>query len=170
MEVTTTAATNPDRRQTGHKRSAEGAPQGAPSVRVFAAQGFTLLEVLVAFVIAALALAVLFHAGVGGLQAVQVASHEEQAVARARSHLAEAVHASPLVAGDWHGDDGGGFTWHLRVVPVASAAVQPVYSPTPMRAASVPVTLYDLTVWIGWSDSGAREVRLETEQIGAAGR
>ncbi len=166
--MTATEATSFDQRLTDHRRSAEGAPLSAPSVRACTGRGFTLLEVLVAFVIAALALAVLFHAGVGGLQAVQVASHYEQAVARARSHLAEAVHASPLVAGDWRGDDGGGFSWQVRVVPVARVAVQPVYSPTPMRAASIPVTLYDLTVWIGWHDSGPREVQLETEQIGAA--
>ena len=64
-------------------------------VRVSTEHGFTLLEVLVAFIIAALALAVLFHAGLSGVQAAQSASHYEQAIARARSHLTLAVHASP---------------------------------------------------------------------------
>src|SRR6201990_2148464 len=90
-----------------------------PIIRIPASgdRGFTLLEVMIALVIAALALGVLFHAGLSGLQSAQAASHYEQAVARARSHLALAVHASPLVAGDWQGDDGGGFAWHLRVTP-----------------------------------------------------
>ena len=57
--------------------------------------------------------------------ATQAAAHYEQAVAHARSHLTAAVHASPLVAGDWQGDDGAGFHWHLRVAPIASTAVRP---------------------------------------------
>jgi hypothetical protein len=111
-------------------------------------------------------LGVLFHAGLDGLRSAQAASHYEQAVARARSHLALAVHASPLAGGDWRGDDGGGFTWHLRVAPVASAAAQPAYALTPLRTATIPVTLYAVTVWIAWQDSSLREVRLETEQVG----
>ncbi len=126
---------------------------------------------LVAFVIAALALGVLFHAGLSGLHAAQAASHYEQAVARARSHLTLAVHASPLVAGDWQGDDGGGFSWHLRVAPIASTTVRPVNAVTLRGSASFPLTLYAVTVWIGWRDGGTpREVRLDTEQIGQGTR
>jgi general secretion pathway protein I len=135
------------------------------------AAGFSLLEVLVAFVIAALALVVLYRAGLTGLLSTQAASHYEEATARARSHLTMAVHASPLVAGDWRGDDGGGFAWHLRVAPIASTAVQPVGALTLRGSASFPVTLYAVTVWITWRDGGgAREVRLDTEQIGQAAR
>jgi general secretion pathway protein I len=130
-------------------------------------RGFALLEVLVAFVIAALALGVLFNAGLSGLQSARAASHYEQAVARARSHLALAVHASPLVAGDWQGDDGGGFAWHLRVTPMASTTVAPVYAVTARRSATFPLTLYAVSVVIAWRDGDrAREVRFDTEQIG----
>lgn len=140
-------------------------------VRVSTEHGFTLLEVLVAFTIAALALAVLFHAGLSGVQAAQSASHYEQAVARARSHLTLAVHASPLVTGDWQGDDGDGFVWHLRVAPIASTSVRPVFAVTPRRSATFPLTLYSVTVRVGWRDGGgAPEVRLDTEQIGQAAR
>ena len=136
-------------------------------VRFFGERGFTLLEVLVAFIIAALALVVLFNAGLTGLQSTQAASHYEQAIARARSHLTAAAHANPLVAGDWQGDDGGGFVWHLRVAPRASTTVTPINAVTLRGSASFPLTLYSLTVWIAWRDAGvAREVRLDTEQIG----
>jgi general secretion pathway protein I len=172
MGVTTTTVTTArtDARPKAQPRVTEGGQGRPPSVRALATRGFTLLEVLVAFVIAALALGVLFHAGLGGLRSAQAASHYEQAIARARSHLALAVHANPLAAGDWRGDDGGGFTWHLRVAPIASTAAQPVYALTPLRAASIPVTLYAVTVWIAWHDSSIREVRLETEQIGQGTR
>jgi general secretion pathway protein I len=106
-----------------------------------------------------------------GLQSTQAASHYEQAIARARSHLTAAVHASPLVSGDWQGDDGGGFRWHLRVAPVASATVKPVNAVTLRGSASFPLTLYAVTVSVGWRDGGvAREVRLDTEQIGQGTR
>jgi len=130
-------------------------------------RGFTLLEVLVAFVIAALALTVLFHAGVGGIRATQASSNYQQAVARARSHLALAVHASPLVAGNWPGDDGGGYVWHLRVTPLATTRSEPINQATRGGSSTYPLTLNAVSVWITWRDNDTpREVRLETEQIG----
>jgi general secretion pathway protein I len=122
-------------------------------------QGFTLLEVLIAFVIAALALGVLFDAGVSALRGARAASRYEQAIARARSHLALAAHASPLVAGDC-------FIWHLRVAPLASTAVRPVNAVSLRGMSSFPVTLCEVSVWIAWREGKAsREVRLDTEQI-----
>jgi len=141
-----------------------------PSTCADTAQGFTLLEVTVALVIAALALAVLFSSGLEGLRATQAASHYKEAIARARSRLTLVAHANPLVAGESQGDDGGGFTWHTRVTPIASTSVQPVYTPTSRLWKSFSVTLYALTVWITWHDGSAHEVRLDSEQIGEAAR
>lgn len=133
--------------------------------------GFTLLEVIVAFIIAALALGVLYHAGLAGLLSVQAASHYEQAVARARSRLTAAVHASPLAAGDWRGDDGGGFAWHLRVSPIASTNVRPAYAVTARGSTTFPITLYAVSVAVVWHDGDRmRQVQLNTEQIGQAAR
>lgn len=129
--------------------------------------GFTLLEVLIAFAIAALALGVLFHAGLTGLRAESTASKYEQAISRARSRLTAAVHADPLVSGDWQGDDGGGFTWHLRVAPLASTDIRPIYAATPVGLSTFPLTLYSIAVVIAWHEGKAvREVRLDTQQIG----
>jgi len=140
-------------------------------VRASSDHGFTLLEVLVAFIIAALALVVLFNAGLAGLHSTQAASHYEQAIARARSHLTASVHAGPLVSGDWQGDDGGGFRWRLRVAPIASATVKPANAVTLRGSASFPLTLFAVTVSVAWRDGGvAREVRLDTEQIGQGTR
>ena len=126
-----------------------------------------MLEVLVAFVITALALGVLFSAGLTGLHAAHVASHYEQAVARARSHLAMAVRDTPLIAGDWTGEDGGGFTWHLRVTPIAKTAVRPAFAVTQRGATVFPLTLYAVSVVIAWRDGDrVRQVRVDTEQIG----
>jgi general secretion pathway protein I len=133
--------------------------------------GFMLLEVLVAFAIAALAVGVLFHAGTSGLRLALFTSRYEEAVARAQSHLAIAVHAVPLEAGDWQGDDGGGYVWHLNVVPIASTSIHSVSALARRGSTDVGLTLWSVTVRIGWRDgSGLRQVRLATERVGEAAR
>lgn len=113
--------------------------------------GFTLLEVLVAAAIAALALAVLFQGAAGGVRTARVADHTQEAVSRARSRLAVLVHGSPPALGDQSGDDGGGFRWRTHVAQVA---------------ASRGLVLYDLTIAVSWTmDGGAREVVLHGRRL-----
>lgn len=121
--------------------------------------GFLLLEVLVAFVIAALALAVLFDGAIGGLRATSVATRYEQAVARARSHLAaEGGRASRLTAGVQAGDDGSGFRWQVRVTPIAAMTL---HGPPARR-----LLLYRVGVTESWQADGRhREVRLVTARL-----
>jgi general secretion pathway protein I len=115
--------------------------------------GFTLLEALIAFAILAIALAGLLQGALAGLRATQAAGRMEEALAHARSRLA-ALEAMPIVPGDQRGDDGGGFAWRMRIVPEARAGG---------------LTLYAVTVAIGWRDGGTpREVRLETQRLGPA--
>ncbi len=127
------------------------------------ARGFTLLEVLIAFVIAALALGVMFRVAVDALNVSRTADRYDQALVRARSHLTMAIHGGTMMPGDWQGDDGGGYRWHLHVAAMSLGAA---------RAADVPVqplALYAVTVWVTWAEGDhTRQVRLDTEQIGAA--
>ncbi len=107
--------------------------------------GFTLLEVLVAFIIAALALAVLFDGAVGGLRSARLSAHYQEALSRARSRLAAVV---PTDA-DQQGDDGGGFHWHTQVTTLAAAPGS---------------VLHGIRVVISWdSDGGTRDVALSSE-------
>lgn len=133
--------------------------------------GFVLLEVVIAFIIAALALGVLYQAALTGLHAARIASRYEQALSRARSRLVIAGHGSPLVPGNMQGDDGGGFRWRLHVAPIETTAVRP-FDPAGLRhAPDFQVTLYAVSVSISWDDFGAeRFVRLDTELIGQAVR
>ena len=132
-------------------------------------KGFTLLEVVVALVIAGMAAGALMVAVGSGLHATQTASMYDQAIVRAKSRLAAATHGTKLAPEDRRGDDGGGFRWRLRVVPVASAAVRPIGLVGPRAAASIGVVLYGVSVWIAWNDgSTEREVRLDTQQVGGA--
>ena len=130
--------------------------------------GFTLLEVLIAFVIAGLAVAALMQAGASGLGATRVATRYEEAVARARSHLAAATHGGVLVAADNQGEDGGGFHWRLLVAPAATVLLRPQGA---IQHPGAKLTLDDVSVWISWRDGDAvRDVRLDTKQIGEGGR
>jgi general secretion pathway protein I len=135
------------------------------------AAGFVLFEVVVAFVIAALALGVLYQAALTGLHVTRNATRYEQALSRARSRLVIAEHGSPLIAGDMQGDDGGGFHWHLHVAPIDNAAVRP-FDPAGLRhAPDFQLTLYAVSVAVSWDDFGTeRSVRLDTQQIGQATR
>ena len=125
--------------------------------------GFTLLEVLVAFLIAALALGALSQGAAGGLQSARVSGHYQEALSRARSRLAALETPEP---GETSGDDGGGFSWQVRVTPLATAgrAREGVDAMRPGRA-----VLLGVTVRIAWRIAGgAREVVLETERVGLA--
>ena len=82
-------------------------------------RGFTLLEVLVAFIIAALALGVMFEAALGGLRSTETASHYQEALSLARSHLAS-INAAPLGGRGVSGDDGRGFHWSVRIKPAGT--------------------------------------------------
>ena len=123
-------------------------------------QGFTLLEVLIAFAIAAMALAALTQAAAGGLRSSRVAAHTEQALSRAKSRLTT-VARSPQT-GEQRGDDGGGFLWRTLIRP---AQVGESASPGTGR----PI-LYDIRVEVSWTmDGGNRRVALETFRLGTVG-
>ena len=128
--------------------------------------GFTLLEVLVAFAIAAPALALLFGQGVQSVTAAQAAARYREAVSRAQSRL-DALAEQGLVAGDRDGEDGHGFRWRTHVVAGASTPSQRQLPPGSAYAAGT--TLYDVTVEVSWSgSSGVRAVTLGTRRLGPA--
>lgn len=126
--------------------------------------GFTLLEVVVALAIAALALIVLFRSGSEGLFAVDTASRAEEAAARAQSHLAALGRDSALAQGTSQGDDGGGYRWRLRVEPAARWQ-----TPGPADATTVITTLFDVEVAVSWAGSAKdRSVVLKTRRLSTA--
>lgn len=127
---------------------------------------------MIAFLIAGLALGVLFHSGLSSLQSIQTAARYEEALARARSRLAIAVHGAPMIPGELDGEDGGGFGWRVRITPVSNTAVRPFGMRGAGRPTWVAVALYSVSVWVWWTDrsgnAGARrEVRLDTQHVEA---
>lgn len=129
-------------------------------------RGFTLLEVLIAFIIAALALGVMFDSALGGLRATETASHYEEAVSLARSHLASAG-IGPLAGRELAGDDGRGFHWALQIRPVGTITMPRDADEDPATNPPAQATLYAISVTETWKgDGGERQVRLNTARLG----
>lgn len=126
-------------------------------------QGFTLLEVLVAFVIAAAALTALFSGGLGGLRATAVSARYGEGVSRAQSHLAAATTGSPLEPNDQQGDEGNGFHWRIRITVLAAGTPDPIAPRTPV------LNLYAISAAVSWTeDRNTRTVQLDTQQVSPA--
>jgi general secretion pathway protein I len=133
--------------------------------------GFTLLEVLVAFAIASIALAVLYQGASTGLLGSRQAARTDEAVARARSRVAAMCHGARLAPGEQSGDDGAGYTWQTQVSRAASKIVGPSAADeakSPPRA-----DLFAVRVTLSWSGAARpHRVTLETRclSVGAAER
>ena len=122
-------------------------------------RGFMLLEVLVAFVIAILALGVMIGAAAGGLQASRTAARYAEATVRAQSRLTEAINAGMLLPGQWEGARRRGLS--LACAGHAGRGRRAIDG-TRSTADAVHVT-----VWISWREGRrTRDVRLDTEHIG----
>jgi len=90
-------------------------------------RGYTLVEVLVAFMIMALALTVLLRIFSNGVRSVAVSSDYAQAVLIGESRLATAGVDDMLAPGETSGVDGKEFSWTRRVVEYQPAADYSTY-------------------------------------------
>lgn len=120
--------------------------------------GFTLIEVLVAFVIVTLALAVAYRGMLDGITATQLSNRTQDALSRAQSHLAAVGHGMQLTPLDESGEDGSTFHWHVRITPGQTAT-----------GTSSGLVLYQVQVTESWPDpsvgSGRRAVVLHTLRL-----
>lgn len=123
--------------------------------------GYSLIEVLVAFMILALALTVLLRIFSGGLRNVSVSSDYATATLIAESRLAAAGIDVPLAPGETSGTEGERFQWTVSVQD---------YEPWPgYRSAVKGLDAYRVTVTVVWPHRdrtrsvGLSTVRLQTE-------
>jgi general secretion pathway protein I len=124
--------------------------------------GFTLFEVVIALAIAALGLGFLVAAAGTGLENGALADQYMEATRRAQSHLAALDVLTPLRPGDQSGDDGGGYSWRVRVSQPALHAGTTADQKAP--------ALYTVDVSITWRAGNAtRTVSLQSQRIGQAG-
>jgi prepilin-type N-terminal cleavage/methylation domain-containing protein len=128
--------------------------------------GFTLLEVMISFVIAALALSLLYQGATGGLRSTAAAARTEEAVSLAKSHLAAIGRGEGIAQQDSSGADGDGFDWHLRVRPIATRQLTLSDSDRANDTKPTAAVLYDVEVTESWTDAGhTHQVSLGTHRL-----
>jgi general secretion pathway protein I len=135
-------------------------------------RGFTLIEVLIAFAIAAMALGLLFQAASSSGGAAHLAGNYEEAVSRAKSHMALMGRESEIAPGERSGDDGGGFRWRVKITPsaVSQPPPQDAQAPQDPQAPAARLTLFDVEVSVSWTDGGRpHAVVLHTQRLVAQG-
>jgi len=121
-------------------------------------RGFTLLEVVVAFTVAALVVAAAFQVFGTAFGGSARAERQTLALLTAESKLAEVGHTLPLAAGTRNGDASGDLDWTVRIVaePEAREADGP----------RGPVRAYAITVTVRWGARDAEAVTLNTLRLG----
>lgn len=131
------------------------------------ARGFSLLEVLVAFVILALVGTALFRLFSGALGNASAADDSSRALLVAESVLAEAASTQPLKEASQQGTvDDGRIEWTTKVTPYTAPGVNP---DTERGSDSLPLRLFRVTAEVAFpaANGGKRTLALATTRIAA---
>jgi len=125
-------------------------------------RGYSLIEVLVAFSILAMALTVLLKIFSAGLRNVDAASEYARAINIAEAELAVPGILEPMQAGITEGEESDGYRW-VRDVSAFQPPNRPDYT-------GAPVPPYLIRVEVTWAAGrGERTLWLETIRLGADG-
>ncbi len=126
-------------------------------------QGFSLIEILVAFVILAMSLSVIFRIFSGGLRNVALSEDYARAVLVAESQLSAIGVSEPLQSGVTSGEWGERFNWQ-RVIKR--------YQPWEQdRELDAPLLGYRVTVKVDWEHAGrSRQITLNSVRLKQAER
>ena len=130
------------------------------------ASGFSLLEVLVAFMILALVGTALFGLFGGALRTASTSEEWSRAMLAAQSHLVLAASATPLREGSDAGtDDDGRIAWQTAVAPYTIPDPNPDLE---RLSETLPTRLYRVTVDVRYAGGDGRErtISLATVKIG----
>lgn len=134
----------------------------SPRVRA-GAQGFTLLEILVAFTLMAMVVSVMMGVFSGGLQGIGRAEDYARATSIAESALARVGADIPFKEGDTSGEENDRYKWTLSIKAQPDQAQLSAAQPQPI----LPVRMYDVSVAVAWTEYGVtRQVVLATQRLG----
>ncbi len=124
-------------------------------------RGFTLIEVVVAFALLALALTLLLASLSGAARQVRIASDSSRATLHAQSLLAQVGVGETLQPGRRQGNyDAGRYRWVLDIAPYAD----PLKSPSSLSNPSAP-RLLQLTLAMEWGDGRGQQLRWQTLRL-----
>jgi len=124
-------------------------------------RGFTLIEVVVAFALLALALTFLLGSLSGAARQVRMASDSSRATLYAQSLLAQLGVGETLEPGRRNGNfDGGRYRWTLDIAPYAD----PLKRPSPLSNPSAP-RLLQLNLVVQWGDGRGQQMQWHTLRL-----
>lgn len=122
--------------------------------------GVTLIEVLVAFVVLSVTLAVVMQIFSGGLRNARLVDGYSRALLLAESKLAAVGVEKPLVAGEDGGQMGKDFRWRVVINPYGDGGQASINM---MR-----VSLFEVRVQVAWRESTQeRTLELTTLRLAA---
>lgn len=123
-------------------------------------RGYTLIEVIVAFALLALALTLLLGTLTGGVRQVRWSGEAGRAALHAQSLLDTVGVGVPLQPGQAQGEfDAGHYRWLLQVAPWDEPL--PAGVPRPVTSTN---RLYEIALSVQWGEGGPRE-RLELRTL-----
>lgn len=125
--------------------------------------GFSLLEILVAFSILAIALGILLNIFSSGVQTAVIAEEYSSAVQIAESLKARAGVESPLQGGQANGIIDDKYRWQVTIAPFQLTMDN-------LDTNAIPASLFMVTVNVSWGDDdssagNAREIELTTLKL-----
>lgn len=124
-------------------------------------RGYTLLEVIVAFALLALALTLLLGILSGAARQVRGSSDGARAALYAQSLMAEVGTGEALVAGQRTGDfEDGRYRWQLRIAPWRDRALAAARQQVDPNTAA----LFEVTLAVQWGDAGPAQ-RLQLRSL-----
>jgi len=119
----------------------------------------TLIEVLVAFVVLSLTLAVIMQIFSGGMRNARLAGSYSRALFLAESRLDAVGVEHALAAGEESGRLGGGLNWRVAITPHADGGEA--------ERLMLPVRLYEVRVRVDGNEDGReRRIELATLRLG----
>jgi general secretion pathway protein I len=119
----------------------------------------TLIEVLVAFIVLSVTMAVIMQIFSGGMRNARLAESYSRAVFLAESKMAAVGLERPLALGEESGQVGSDMQWRVSVSPAEDDATT--------NAQLMPVRLYQVRVAAAWGEDGRqRQVELVTFRLG----
>jgi general secretion pathway protein I len=119
----------------------------------------TLIEVLVAFIVLSVTMAVIMQIFSGGMRNARLAESYSRAVLLAESRMAAVGLERPLALGEESGQVGYDMQWRVSVSPAEEEATT--------NTQLMPVRLYRVRVTAAWGEDGRqRQVELVTLRLG----